>query len=184
MYKFSILDLWPYIGIILIFILCYAYKLKNSSKIIYVVFLLFCILRYDVGWDYFAYVEEIKLGTINERYEPISKAIFKLGAIIDFYPLVFFVFAFFTLFLVRKSIQRYSNNPIISWLVYFSLPLFFFASLSTIRQGLAMAIILYSYKYLKEGKNLQFFISILIASLFHLSGLAGIFLWIVYKLIN
>jgi hypothetical protein len=182
MYEFSILDLWPYIGITLIFILCYVFNIKDRSKIIYITLLLFCIFRYDVGWDYSAYVEEIKLNVINERYEPLSKLFLKLAANLHFYPLAFILFAWPTLLLVYKSIEKYSNHPTLSWLVYFSLPLFFFASLSTIRQSLAAAIILYSYKYLKEGKNLQFFISILIASLFHLSGIAGIFLWIVYKL--
>lgn len=185
MYKFSFVDTWPYLIIAIFFVLCHAYKLKNSSKIIFFVLLFFCIFRYDVGWDYMSYVNEIKEGitSINEsRYEPFSKLIFYLSSSIGFYPFTFFFFAFATLYLVYKSINLFSENRTLSWLVYYSLPLFFFASLSTIRQSIATAIILFSYKYLQENKRIKYLISILIASLFHISGIAGLLLWPIIKI--
>jgi len=167
------------------FLLCYAYKIKNSSKILYYVLLLFCILRYDVGWDYEAYLIELENGVdylINSRYEPLSKLFFITSAYVGFYPLNFFLFGWLTLLLVFKSIIYSSNQPVLSWLVYYSLPLFFFASLSTLRQSLATAIILYSYRYILENKKGKFILSILIASLFHVSGILGVLLLFIKKI--
>lgn len=184
MYKFSFFDIWPYFIIAAFFLLCYAYKLKNSSKIIFFVLLFFCVFRYDVGWDYMTYVDELKEGldSISQsRYEPLSKFVFYLSSLMDFYPFAFFFFALITLYLVYKSINLFSINCTISWLVYYSLPLFFFASLSTIRQSIATAIILFSYKYLRDNNKIKYLVSIIIATLFHTSGIAGLLLWPVLK---
>jgi len=183
-YNFSFFDLWPYIFITSAFIVCINYNFRNSSKIIYLILLIFTILRFDVGWDYFSYVAEIKEGVEylkNSRYEPLSNSIFILSAILKFYPITFIIFGWLTLFFVLKSINNFSVKPVVSWLVYYSFPLFFFASLSTIRQSLATVIILYSYKFLKDKKNFNFLISILIATLFHSSAILGILLWPIVK---
>lgn len=183
-YSFSFFDLWPYIFISLIFIICYNYDFKNTSKIIYLTLLFFTILRFEVGWDYFSYVAEIKEGVEyfkNSRYEPLSNLIFIMSASLKFYPLAFIIFGWLTLLFVFKSINNFSVKPVISWLVYYSLPLFFFASLSTLRQSLATVIILYSYKFLREKKDIKFFFAIFIATLFHTSGIFGILLWPIVK---
>jgi hypothetical protein len=159
-----------------VFVVCFANNLKNSSKIIFVTLFLFSALRYDVGWDYMSYLGEIK-GGVNElkssRFEPLSKVILLASAITNFYPLAFIVFAFLTLKVIKMSIDRYSYNSTMSWLVYYSMPLFFFASLSGMRQSLAAVIILYSFHFAKNKKFLYFLISIIIASLIHSSALVG-----------
>lgn len=181
-YHYSFFDLWPYI-ITIAFIIYAGYQSDDKSALsLYIYIFLFCALRYDVGWDYTAYANEVKhaynIGWdgINERYEYLSRVIMFMGVYFKFYPIVFILFSFFTLFLVYKSIQLYSDNQYISWLGYIAFPLFFFSSLSTIRQGLAMSIILYSYKYIRERKYVSFFMSIFIATLFHQSGIAGVLL--------
>lgn len=183
-YNFNLFDLWPYILITVIFFFCFISKAKNKSKIIYFILFVFTIFRFDVGWDYSAYVAEINKGTdylINSRYELLSKAIFILSSTLKFFPLTFIIFGWLTLLLVHKSIIKNSNKPVLSWLVFYSLPLFFFASLSTLRQSLATVFILYSYTFLKENKNIKFFTTIAIASLFHSSGILGLLLWLIYK---
>jgi hypothetical protein len=178
-YEFSYIDFWPYFIIALVFIFCYNFKSINSSKIVYFTLLLFCVLRYDVGWDYTSYIVEIDSGyvsIIGGRLEPLSKLIFIIANFLNFYPFAFFFFAWLTLKLVYLSIEKYSINPVVSWLVFYSLPLFFFASLSTIRQSLATVIILYSYQFVIERKFVKFLIVILIASFFHISALMGFLL--------
>ncbi|MBF2708208.1 EpsG family protein [Flavobacterium soyangense] len=176
-YVFSFVDLWPYILIALLFILCYYYKIQESSKIIYFTLLLFSCLRYDVGWDYDMYVWEIGKGydlLIEGRFEPLSKVIFIIASELNFYPIAFIFFAWLTLRLVSLSIDKYSVNPTISWLVFYSFPLFFFASLSTIRQSLATALILYSYQFAVERKIVKFLLIIMVAFLFHTSAISGL----------
>ena len=138
---------------------------------------LFCALRYDVGWDYTSYVSDFEngyLAVLNGRYEPLSTVIMLISIVLNFYPLIFILFSLITLKLVFDIINKYSINPVISWLVFYALPLFFFASLSTLRQSLATVIVVYSFKYAIEKKYIKFFISIIIAYMFHSSGIVGV----------
>ena len=178
-------EFWPYILMFLTIIFSSYYKSKNgSSIIIFLALFLFSALRFDVGWDYTEYVGIIK-GSVNSilvtRFEPLSKFILYIGAYLEFYPIVFIIFSFFTLYFVHKSITRYSSNHSISWLVFYCLPLFFLASLSTIRQSVAIAIVFFSFKYIYEKKHLKFLILILISSLLHYSSIVGLLLIFICK---
>jgi hypothetical protein len=179
------LEFWPYILIFLTIMLSSYFKSKNRSSIInFVALFLFSALRFDVGWDYTEYVGIIKGGfdsVSNTRIEPLSKFILQIGAYLEFYPIVFIIFSFFTLYFVHKSITRYSSNVALSWLVFFSLPLFFLASLSTIRQSVATAIVLFSFKYIYEKKHLKFLLLILISTLLHYSSIIGLLLIFICK---
>jgi hypothetical protein len=191
-YEFFILDLWPYILIACIFLFCHLYKPKNSNKIFFITLLIFCILRYDVGWDYIEYVRVIESGYVNivdSRYEFLSKYFFLIGSYLSFYPIVFAIFSFLTLRIFYISVSRYSINPLLSWLVFYSMPLFFFASLSTIRQSLAMLIVFFSYRFVLEKKYIYFLITIIISMLIQPSAIVGvlilpIMIFPVGKLIN
>jgi len=176
-YIFSYLDLWPYFLIIVVFILCFIFKPKYSSTIIFITLFLFCALRYDIGWDYTNYVSIIKnenAGAFEQNYGYFSTLFFSIGRILNFYPIVFILFAFLILKTVELTIKKHSSDSILSWLVFYSMPIFFFASLSTLRQSLATFILFYSYHFVKEKKYLLFFTAIIVASLFHTSALAGI----------
>lgn len=178
-YVFSYLDLWPYIIISIIFILCSVKRFKYSSLIIYFTLFVFCALRYDIGWDYMSYIKDLEEGPeaiLNSRYEFLSKCVFYIGSYLDFYPLVFILFSFFTLSIIYKSIKFYSFNPVVSWVVYYSLPLFFLSSLSTIRQSLATVLVFYSYHFVKNKKYFLFLITLFVASLFHISAIIGVFI--------
>jgi hypothetical protein len=182
-YNFTILDIWPYFIIALIFLYCFVADYKNNSQIIYLTLLVFCAFRYDVGWDYMEYVEISKSNVsdiVVSRYEPLSKLVFLISSLLNFYPFTFIFFSWAILRSVYDSINLYSSNRLISWLVFYSMPLFFFATLSTIRQSLATVIILYSFKFVNDKKYFSFSIAILIASFFHLSALLG-FLILVFS---
>lgn len=74
------------------------------------------------------------------------------------------------IFSVSKLIYKYSDEPYISYISLISLGYFYF-SLTGLRQATAIAIILLSYKYLRERKLLNFILFVLFASLFHASAL-------------
>ncbi|AYO57049.1 hypothetical protein CO230_02230 [Chryseobacterium sp. 6424] len=181
-YKFSFIDLWPYLIISMVFLLCIPYVKRNKSNsiLIFYMLLVFTIFRYNVGWDYEMYVQDIKYNNLD-RYEILSKLIFSFTYHIGFYPAAFIIFGFLILFLTKKIIDQYSVNTLLSWAIFYSYPQFFFASLSTLRQSLAGALIFYSYKFCVEKKIVPFLISIGLASMFHSSGLLGI---ILYPLVN
>ena len=178
-YEFALRDLWPYVTIALVFLFCHLSKTKYSSKSIYLTLFIFSAFRYDIGWDYTAYVLEIESGhdsIIDSRFELLNKYILLIGSYLNFYPIVFAIYSFLGLKILYLSINKNSSNRILSWLVFYSMPFFFFASLSTIRQSLAMILVFYSYQFIIEKKYIYFFCVISIASLFHLSALLGFLL--------
>lgn len=65
---------------------------------------------------------------------------------------------------------KYSDIPYICILSFLSIGLFTFY-LSALRQGIAVAIIALSYKYIIEKKPVHFVVTVLIASGFHLTAL-------------
>lgn len=177
--RYSFFDLYPYILLVLFFVLVYYSKLTEQKKerIIFVTILCFTILRYNVGWDYETYVEEIGEGAeyiISSRYEPLPRIIFYLSALWNFYPLAFVACGTIHLCLLRKVIRKLSPNMPLSWLFYFLIPLFFLQDLSTIRQAAATQFLFCSYLYIREGNYKKFLLFIALGSLFHISCLYGL----------
>ena len=178
-YFYSFFDLWPYfiLGLVLFFCLLSGILTeKQKSNTAYSAFLVFIVLRYNVGWDYFMYHYGIVSGE-TKRYEFLSKLIMDFGHFIKFYPIVFAIFGFLILYIQKKAIEKYSTNVALSWIVYFSIPFLFAASISTIRQAVATSIIIYSFDFVYKRQPIKFLISVFIAYLFHSSGIAGLLIY-------
>lgn len=71
---------------------------------------------------------------------------------------------------ISKLINNYSNEAYMSYVALISLGYFYF-SLTGLRQTMALAMIVLSYKYLIDRKLLPFVVLVLIGSLFHSSAL-------------
>ena len=83
---------------------------------------------------------------------------------------------------VYKFIKENSKNYLMSVLMYINL-LFFYQSMTMMRQFLALSIILlFAYKYVKEKKFLKFILTIVVASLFHSSAIIAFFIYPIYHL--
>lgn len=67
---------------------------------------------------------------------------------------------------IYRILSKYSDDILISILVYFVLGFFYF-SLTGIRQNLAFACVLLSFPYLKDRKLIKFILLIVAAALFH-----------------
>ncbi len=85
------------------------------------------------------------------------------------------------IFSISKMIKRYSDEPYISFIALISLGYFYF-TLTGLRQGLALSIVLLSYDYLKHRKLLPFIITVIIASAFHSSALIFLIAYPIVKL--
>jgi hypothetical protein len=178
-YEYNPLDLWPYVLISFLFLVLHVTRKPSGDLIIFAALLIFCVLRYDVGWDYLAYIEESKEVFRNpgeSRFEPLGGLIIYIAGYLEFFPIIFIFFSIATLGIYYIAINRYSTNRTMSWLVFYSMPLFFFASLSTLRQSLAVAIVFYSYHLVLTKKYLHFAIATILAIMFHESAIVGILL--------
>lgn len=78
-------------------------------------------------------------------------------------------------------ICRYSKIPWLSFFLFICLA-YFSISISILRQSLAMVIILNSLKYVLERKKLKYFLSVGIASMFHISALICVLIYFFPKL--
>lgn len=109
-------------------------------------------------------------------FKILNKVVYKLNNNFNFYLFVVAVISLVPIFLLYV---KESKNSILTLLVFigvFPLSMYF----SGLRQVMAIAIVAYSYKYIKEKKFSKFAILVLLASLFHESAIFTIVLYPLY----
>lgn len=148
--------------------------------------------RYGIGSDYFSYeflysrlqptVEmEYKFGIDNQELG------FRLiGSLMKMWGLSYqqylIVFAAITLFFTVKTVLKYSKNPTLSLVIYFS---FYYLTwpLSGIRQALAMAVGMYFLlQYVEKKNTMKFVVIAVLLSLVHSSAIILLVFMLITKL--
>jgi len=140
--------------------------------------------------SYANYYESIGLVTFRELFQELfngsGKDTFYFITSKFFSMLGFSTFAWFGLislfFMISISffIYKYSKEPFLSFVVLIALDYFYF-SMTGYRQAIAMSILLFAYYFFDKGKNLKFFVLVLFASLYHLSALLFLLIYIISK---
>lgn len=163
----------------------YRHKPKYFNSLGLIFLILITIFRFDIGWDYEYYYRMIypvlNIGDLA-RLEPGSIGIMYLSYYLGSSEYIFIIYGAFTIVLTYISLYKYSDNLFLGLIVY--LTLFYLTSLSIIRQGLAMAIIMFSFHYIVEKKYLKYIIGCFIASMFHSSALIAMSFIPLYVLSN
>lgn len=139
--------------------------------------------RYDVGVDYFSYVDIYQAIThkgstfIEIGYWWLNYIVFLLGGNAQF---VLAISAFITLFFFYKGVEKEK------WLIYSVLffMLIFIWYCSTVRQMISMALAFYAWREYEKGKRSLALIIIAIACLFHLSSVLYPLIYFFCKKIN
>lgn len=169
---------------------------EQIKKLAIPTFILFLIIdgfrRSSVGSDLVVYVHlfQHKILTVpeisylfNSRFE-IGYIIFNnlLSSISEHYTMLLFSFAAITLFIWFYIFWNYSENIFLSLMIYFSSLGMLFYSFSNIRQGLSIAIGLLGFHFLVKEKYVRGILFILMASLFHTTGIICILFLILKKI--
>lgn len=152
------------------------YALQKSYVIgIFLVLFACSALRFDVGNDYQQYTytaHEAYVGgyVVTEAgFNYLVKLVYGLfGG--EYYEIVFALFAFVTLFFFLKAIYEQSIDFGFSFFLFMTLG-FYFQTFNTVRYYLALAIALYSLRYVLEKDWIRFVLWIVIAAFFHKSVL-------------
>lgn len=148
----------------------------------------------NVGYDTLTYIERYETFISTDGlYAVISVLdtelffLFScfLAKYIGGYPLVFFLYSFFTQYFLLLALNRYKNRLNI-WLGYLIFLFFFYnASLNIMRQILAIAYILYATTFLLDGNRKRYFIMTVISTTLHITAIiAGMIIFLIYKVSN
>ena len=168
-----------YFSLFLILILIQYSHLNSNVKLLifYFILVFFTGLRYNIGYDYMSYTENIE----NQWYssEPIP-AFFQWLAHYTDNSLFFFLSSAFIYAFYFLGIKNASKDKIGSVYFFLAFPFLYFSSLSTVRQSMALAVIFYLIT-LRDCSIKKKIIFIVIAFLSHTSALIGILLFIPWK---
>lgn len=153
---------------------------KKYFIILCVVFTAVSFFRFNVGTDYlYTYVYKyniIKLSGNDAHFELLFYLLVKLFILFKISPIVLIqLCSLVTIPLFFNFI--YNNLKKEYWfmgVLIFMISTIYFATMNTIRQYLAISIILYAYKYLKEQKYKKYFLFLLLACGFHYSSILAI----------
>lgn len=131
-------------------------------------------LRYGIGTDYFyTYVPGFFRTARGELFyneylfDLLNKIIYFFT---DDFRYLFFICSFLFFIFIYKGILDNSRNIPLSVLLIFLTQVYFY-SMNMVRQSIAIAIIFYSFKFIKEQKHFKFCIFNFIAFLIHSSAI-------------
>ncbi len=165
------------------------------------VIIFFAGFRFEIGYDYTKYLSAYMTDSELQVWEPLFVFFVRMLRYINFGLDIQGMFLFFsglTVFIVYKALKNITPYYRLGLLLYLLVPSYYLNSFSVIRQGIAIAVLLYGLKYITKEKNenIKYMIVALIAFLFHSSSLfvsllylfGTIFLnriysWIVYTLL-
>lgn len=183
--------------IVIIYLIILGLFLKNSKikKWYYIIiclsiFLLAAYRDANVGNDTIQYLRFFDLVNQSSLNEIIKGKYFEIGYIYinyiikiinDSQLLFLFITSGFIYYGIFRFIYKNSKNIFLS-LLLFVLLLYFFESMSAIRQYLSISILLLSFDSIKNKKNVKFLISVFLAFLFHKSAIICILLYPLYNL--
>ena len=185
-----------YIVVTLITAICSEISVKSKYKTIRLFSVILAIvipstlyaLRYGIGTDYFSYVSAYhKLQEIgfNSRYEwgyvLINLIVGKLNGNVQ---LVFFLTSVIMMTFIYCAIRFYSKSLNVGIAMFSYMMMYYQMSYNAVRQSVALAICLYSIKYIYERKLLRFTLLTLIASGFHNTALLFFPFYFFYKILG
>lgn len=170
-------------------------KTNRRNRVLFVLLVfLYCLIgglrsRW-VGSDtnnylfYFDVVRDMSVADIFRDFasrDPISMIVFKyLSVPFSTYTPTLLIIHFLFCSLIAVTYYKYSDNCVLALFVFVFLRYHFFL-MSGIRQGFALCIVLFSYKYLIRSQFTYFLLCVLFASAFHLSAIICL---IIYPLRN
>ena len=181
--------LHPVYYIILFVITFYSYidinnnGIKARIKVPYIVissiFIFLCGIRVAQGADYWPYYKLymsinkfVKWSDLFDADVEVSYVL--ISKILGYFRMPFFallfIYGLISISLKTYTYYKYSPYPMIS-LLYFFMPNYFFSDSGHIRQGVSIALCLFSYQYIEQRKLFKFLFCIFISYYFHKTAL-------------
>lgn len=159
---------------ILVLLLIYPSKKQGICLYFFVIVALISAIRYDIGYDYINYLDII-IGNYDydvayDRLEFLPKFMINLSRSTQFSQLFFIITSILIIGGVAYFINKESNNKKMSILIFMCIPLFFWSSLSIIRQMMAVTFGLLMIKNVFDENKYKSIFYFLLAILSHNSA--------------
>lgn len=144
-------------------------------------------LSYQQFFNYVIDLGAATLNTINPLQLFVANGFengFKLYTyVISFISTDFTIYLLITYAIISYSfyiyIKRNSQNYLLSFAVFYTI--FFFATMNYLRQSLAMAVLLWGFKYIYERKLLKYLLFVALATLIHQASIIMIIPYFMYN---
>lgn len=161
-------------------------KARRAAVLAIAFFVLVGALRWRVGTDYWTYAAKFR-GYVDAPFasyrplnEPGIKVLARVGAFIyDDYASMFALASIITLGLFVWTLCRWGRPSVALTLVLFVFQGTFLASFNVVRQYLACALVFAGHRLIIDRKPGRYLCVVGLASLFHVSALALVFLYFV-----
>jgi hypothetical protein len=159
--------------------------IKPHSGFILACFIVFivAVCRFNIGYDYgnyYSFMYPRLDNIVIDRSELFPRLFYYIA---DFFnlPFLFFLFlAIINYMLVFHIIEKYSLSKYESIIVFVSL--FYLTTLSTVRQGAAVPVLFWGFKYIKDKKLFKYILVCIIAFNFHRTAILGLVLYPLYHM--
>lgn len=163
-----------YFGLIIVVLLIYLVPSKRVTKIYFIalILILFSGLRECVGTDFNMYknifynlnnLENYYLGEIEKGYVLLNKVLYSIN---QHHRILFIGTSAMIVGLIFNCIYKYSKNYLLSILLFIGMG-YYHSSFNGIRQYIALAIFVYSIRFIINKNFKKYVICIFIAILFH-----------------
>ena len=183
--------------IVLYFFVCASRRVSKQKKekiflkiSFFIIFILMATRTFSTGTDTIMYVNKFASLSYSKwnstifggYYEPLY-VIFNilLSYISNSLRLLIVVISAFISYSFYKFIKENSENYLISVIMFICL-LFFYGAMNTLRQYMAMSIVLLGFSFVKSKKLIPYVFTVIIASLFHSTALVGFLLYPLYNI--
>jgi len=156
---------------------------RVSKKTYYsIIFILILTASFRTpGLDYITYYN-IYYGEIEKIVEPAIILLSQIYNQVGFNHFsLFFTFAFLSIFLKAKGIEKVSPIPILSVAVLLS-KYFIYHDLIQIRAGVVVGIFIFSLQYLYSKQYIAYTALIILACTFHISAIVFLFIIVLEKI--
>ncbi len=162
-----------------------ANRLSFGNSFIYLalgVIIFFAGFRFEIGYDYPKYIAGYLHDSELGKWEPIFNFFVRLSRELNFgleSQAMFLFFSIVTILLVYKALLRLTSHYRLGILLYLLVPALYVNSFSVIRQGIAMAVLLYGLQYITQKVDYKkYAIVAFFAFMFHYSSLFVVLIYI------
>lgn len=133
-------------------------------------------IEYDGFINYIKYANSCDIGTL---YATLNYIVSRFTENVNWF---YFVLSFFTTLFAFLGIRQYKNKISISFGIFLYYCIFFNLTLNALRQSIAMTFIFWGVGFIKNKRNICFFLVLILATLFHSTAIICILFMIIYKL--